>query len=421
MRGMVRVVWGSTAAAMTCGVILIAAHVQSEQAAAASVSITGATQYRIPKCDTDGFYRWVTTPSDSAERRVPVSHEDLTNSQAHDCQRLIEEVGEHLRYGPLVALLVSTRRVSQPDAAFSDGLVVAEIVNHDASSYAPLGIQGGVVSCLWIRRESRPPLPEPFPTALPPPLAYIWTAQIRRPTSGNCLDGELGPPSEPLIVVRRTYGPLYNPGTDYPNTGRWMWDPVNRTQFIGIRCGNAWCEIGRRNPQFVPSPAFTAETVPGWSDEQLLAYMPVGAEEVVVSTLYGRIEPAPELRNTHPSRYFSLLGEHVATITFSGGTDSVRAVYAHKYALACTCTNEIRLYMRGERTRRPRDPSVLDTTYAFSSNRTRWQTIIRNTHTNHAGTGAVRWAWNDNDEGSWVECPPNTCCRTDCTTPGSCP
>src|SRR5206468_1154732 len=69
---------------------------------------------------------------------------------------------------------------------------------------------------------------------------------------------------------------------------RWDWDAVHRQQYIGIKCGAAWCEIG--DSGFVPSPGVTSpptfDPVPGvtvspeaikrtwrvkgWYDEQLV-------------------------------------------------------------------------------------------------------------------------------------------------------
>ena len=75
-----------------------------------------------------------------------------------------------------------------------------------------------------------------------------------------------------------------NPGglsSDYPATARWEWDSVNTRQSIGIKCGNAWCEIGPKDKFSPPDGHPVADGMPpgerrvigikGWYDEQYLA------------------------------------------------------------------------------------------------------------------------------------------------------
>src|SRR5207245_9510779 len=94
----------------------------------------------------------------------------------------------------------------------------------------------------------------------------------------------------------------------YPPVARWDWDPAHHEQYIGIKCGVAWCEVGSQ--QFAPAPALTAGpsfdpvtgftattgsdhvyTIKGWYDEQQLA-VPAG-DGLAPGACHGVLMPKP--------------------------------------------------------------------------------------------------------------------------------
>lgn len=340
-------------------------------------------------CDTKKFYEFArrlepeTVGHAVGGARPPfVSADDLLDSEVHDCQRLI--TGGTL--GPLAGLLVSTSRVELP--TFTNGVVVAEIINYDGPAYTELGIEPGL-NCLWLQGD-----------AVNDPDGENWIGAIVQPTrGGNCVeDAPFEPAPEQLLRLHR----LRHRGTVYPSTGRWMWDGVN--QFIGVRCGEGWCELGRAG--FRPTAAFaTADDVPGWFDEQLLSYAPSPNASLQLSGLLGRITPAPGLATLPEQAFNGPDGALVARIEFSGNDADALAAYRAKFGLP---GNAMNVQIRHRRNSHSSGPIARE----FRTEGMNWKAVYYNEHAKHAGRGAVRWAWNEADEAAWYPCDLG-CCTTD--------
>jgi hypothetical protein len=383
------------------------------------------------------------------EARFLISTANLNNNQVHDCQRLIgpnDTAGTRMAEKPLVAVLPSADRVQ--NGAFFDGVVVADIINYDSVAYGPLGIPPGL-SCLWVEAGVDADL-MPGANGGPPHGGTLassaerssqtvkWTAAIRVPLNGSCSDPDfqagLG---KALDVERRQVhvlpeelsGPEVDRDRlrdrlgefrlatvdDYPHVGRWMWDPESGTQFIGIQCGDGWCEIGA--PEFEASrePISFVDEIPGWSDGQFLSVRtPTG--DLVLSGLYGSITPGADNEVAESQRVQSWSCSssapeyHVATLRFREllGPDPTDAwdVYARKLGLEHTQPESAhRLFFRtGRRFSFPFcKPSYLARTETGS-----WMSATRCDVT-HSGSGTVRWAWDDEDEGVWFPCLEGCC------------
>ncbi len=356
------------------------------------------------------------------EARFLVSTTELNDNQRHDCQRLIfpnDTPGTPMMERPLVGVFPSSELLKA--GPFQDGVVVADIINYDAIDYAPLGIPPGL-SCLWIQSN---------------PDGDQWKAAIRPPVEDRCNEAQYEDrPDSELKVSRRSVHsvpdeyedadfsdpdlidliPDFPDATaeDYPHVARWMWDSVSETQFIGIQCGNGWCEIG--NPEFEPSPAGLkiVSELPGWSDEQFLS-VPDHDGRPVLSSLWGRIEPGEDneyVEETHPGNWQCTEGEerHVATMEFLvGETDESRdawRIYANKYSLnqkTADAQHHI-LY----RVHPVIQNDTCSATYQLRSTSSPWTTVTRCKLT-HSGSGTVRWAWTDDDDGVWVPCDAGCC------------
>jgi hypothetical protein len=105
----------------------------------------------------------------------------------------------------------------------------------------------------------------------------------------------------PLPVVRKVHGVFGR--NAYPAVARWDLDDKNQ-QFIGVRCRDAWCEVGlaggNSSPDYTLQGATMEEQrvagIKGWYDEQILA-VPVteGSVDLRPSGLRGTVIPAPNL------------------------------------------------------------------------------------------------------------------------------
>jgi hypothetical protein len=330
----------------------------------------------MARCDTDAYYALANALH--RRRDISVAGPDLVDSQLHDCQRLIT----NNTLGPVVGLLVATHRVELP--TFTSGVVVAEIINYSGSAYAELGIEPGL-NCLWLQGD-----------AVANPDGTHWVAGIVQPApGGNCVTAapERPSPGQTLTVTRLTYD-----GNVYPSTGRWMWDRQN--QFIGIRCGSGWCEMGRPGSFTSTTVINTTDDVPGWYDEQLMSYAPQAGAPLQLSQLLGRISPAPGLRDAPDQDFRTPPGLHVATLQFTGNDPAALDAYRQKFDMGPAETMARIVHLQ--------DGSQL----TYTLNGTNWRTVFFNKHARHAGRGAVRWSWNERDEEAWYSCPMG-CCTTD--------
>jgi hypothetical protein len=127
---------------------------------------------------------------------------------------------------------------------------------------------------------------------------------------------------------------------DLPAVARWDYDDLGKVQYIGIKCGNAWCEIG--SPGFHPSPRHVASspTIPGekkvlenkgWHDEQFLAVLNT-AGEPIPSRLKGTVVPHPDLLTRTVDNYkATFLPVAFVGFDMAGGNQQALAYYKAKF------------------------------------------------------------------------------------------
>lgn len=365
-------------------------------------------------CDSEPFFQLADSVAGAAQSAsqqeneavrdsmfMLVSAPDLNNSQLHDCQRLINDTtrpGDVADSLPLVGLFVSRARVAS--ASFANGMVVADIINYGPGRYDPLGIDVGL-SCLWIRS--------------PASESGNWTAAIFEPGPGGCAgaDFQLEQATPLEVHVRRVEEENRTPRA-YPSTGRWMWDQRSGNQFIGIRCGDAWCEIGQNFASRGPIPDSAA--VPGWFDEQILSY-PDSDGVLVISNVLGRVRPGNQNTiafqrspATVASNHDTL---HVATVSFDtlsfGGSSGGKAgwtAYIDKFGLGADAALGT-------------DYDINLTAAVPPGGEAEWQAHgpqallhVLARRQQHSGSGTVRWAWVTDDEGVWVPCDEGCCMAT---------
>ncbi|HEX4933177.1 MAG TPA: hypothetical protein VFV33_08365, partial [Gemmatimonadaceae bacterium] len=273
--------------------------------------------------------------------------------------------------------------------------------------------------------------------------------QQRRPTAGP-----LGGAS--LRVFPRTHPGEDFTDDDYPPVARWDWDDVHKVQYIGIKCGAAWCEVGRDNlsPSSVPPVTSSmsheerrVRLVKGWHDYQYLATLPsTGIPEP--TSIHGYFVPSPDLGDQNDFGKFSKF-RPVAQVIMRGalpaniaafakyrshfGFANVRsglrvdAVIAMCYGTRTSCG-----IPKGQATACAApgpgdDPPLVDPSSA-SATKQRWYTRVTSgvsvrysCATRYRGhvdpttghvidiPGTVRWRWKVDDEGGWMRCVFGCC------------
>jgi Big-like domain-containing protein len=193
----------------------------------------------------------------------------------------------------VVGIGASFRAVAYLGAPTALSLPVAEIYTY-GPGYPPLGI-GPNFNCLHLYFNA---------------TGNLSAKMVQVDGAGdNACSSAVDPkvPGGMQLHVIRTAG-LGN--GDYPAVARWDWDSVNNQQYIGIKCGAAWCEIGASGVRpFTVSASHAPEgtTVPrvlavkGWYDEQFLAIKRDG--QMVPSGLKGIVIPDPDLAAKHQADF----------------------------------------------------------------------------------------------------------------------
>jgi len=224
----------------------------------------------------------------------------------HDCQRFIlADNARQLRYDSLYAIFASFRldtleaMLDTLDAEFGTGrraMAAAEVYT-EGGRYDALGIKTNY-SCLYLFRR-------PGWRALMVPVPQPDNPSCDEPIDPGTLSGR-------ELEVRRTSFPGFH-DDDYPPVARWDWDTVNLQQYIGIKCGVAWCEVG--NPGFISSDSYPdspakpiefrrTRVIKGWYDEQWLATASGGAPQP--TRVKGTIFPDQALGELNsPTSFFS--------------------------------------------------------------------------------------------------------------------
>ena len=223
----------------------------------------------------------------------------------HDCQRFVK-VGSTKRdtfYLDLFAIYAADSLEHHFTESKPHGFkIAATIYSYSVPDdqlpetvYTPLGLEPGY-SCLYLARTDTQ-----------------WLARVRPHLNSACpltTDSR----GHDLKVIPLTLPEGFTP-RDIPPVARWDWDATNSEQYIGIRCGEKWCEIGADH--LVPSaaalpvpPEFTSQQdrkvfqIKGWYDQQLLAIRdpgsPVGLRP---SSTMGTVVPNPQLYRKRKADY----------------------------------------------------------------------------------------------------------------------
>jgi hypothetical protein len=272
-----------------------------------------------PECPGDGI-RFKVESLTTIITHVPLSDVIADIPEFHDCQRFPNGSGfQGDQFGSLYAIFAAVRldsvltdlthssdSIANPGGTAYISVPVATIYTPDGV-YPPLGIQPGF-NCLFLY-----PKVQSAPGAQP----SQWGAKmVHVGADSNCVDPH-------IVIYPATVGTTLEvkpssqtvpfKDADYPAVARWDRDTTrNGHQYIGIKCGAAWCEIGER--AFTPSAPCTGRltfdpvpgvpvtssmklrvtAIKGWYDEQWLAK--TDANGVTrPSTVHGCVFPNPAL------------------------------------------------------------------------------------------------------------------------------
>ncbi len=384
---------------------------------------------------------------------IPLSEPITKIPEFHDCQRFIQHVD---RYDSLYAIFAAFRLEGLPatlkgarDSAGSDGrayktVPVATIYSY-GGQYDPLGIKPGF-NCLFLYWNGKQ-----------------WGAKLV-PWGGvddpNCADRRFNPyTSGKVLQVLTINGPPFV-DADYPAIARWDWDPVHHEQYIGIKCGPAWCEVG--NSGFKSSgpyagPTLTFKTisgvfptpiqmkrvtgVKGWYDEQELEATPTGSPPHP-SGIRGMLIPHPALemlnRQVTNVKFFLDTWVHVADAVLDSNYkwNLARGVNKIYFCFGAAAENHCGVKASqpplppGSKSLSACDPDPNkpqmrwwgmivsppgDTAYTCVK-RTDHSKELDDYRLHHPGVivqipGAARWRFLLDDEGTWMSCPSGCCTK----------
>lgn len=254
------------------------------------------------------------------------------------------------------------------------------------------------------------------------------------------------------LEVRRTKHPGHRSSEDYPATARWDWDSVHRIQYFGVKCGDAWCEVGYYGfvPSTLPSLPTTADAaatywqrvrhIKGWFDQQRLAPALV-ANPVAPDAGWGTVFADPLLvtrtvadftGNWVPvarARLDPSLAAYESKLNLTpAGADHENLVYLCKGEWK-TCSARARLVpdlAPGPIPEvAPNCPTADDVAPAdigawwagtvSAKGTVGFACTIRRDHSSVLAalglkpTGTVRWRWRDQDETIWTSCDAGCC------------
>jgi hypothetical protein len=373
----------------------------------------------------------------------------------NDCQRFIKDTAGTLVYDSLHAIFASDeldRVVARLDSA--NGHMERDVVAFAAAeiwsegAYGDLGIKVGH-NCLYLWRRARTPI--------------AWGATMldhsdlaESPAGPDCRGALPVAPNVPGAPLR-VLPPATFPGledADYPPVARWDWDASSRRQYISIKCGAAWCEVGPRDG-FSPSPAFPDDNpalsraqrrvrlVKGWYDRQPLAIDADGDGKLEPSGIDGVFMPNPNLDGRDSWGAYRGRFDRTATVMLlPRGTTTLPIKYAKYLGIAAGAPLPLTAHFElcyGSGTEcgvgtvfgtcqppgRGDDPPG---TGLDAQGLRRWYARVRvgaskedfcvtrfpghidpATGRFHDIPGTVRWRWKAEDEGGWMRCSTGCC------------
>jgi Big-like domain-containing protein len=340
---------------------------------------------------------------------APISAALTYVHEFHDCQRLIADN----TYRALIGIFADSS-VNLGETAFADGRLAAVIVNFrtkgDTIPYGDLDLRPGT-NCLFLNWNGH----------------QLWEAAIVHqklplsPTSPRYEDcprtlkwSDIPNDRKGILVVQlqTAVSPI---GTkDVPPVARWDWDSNRGRNYIGIRCGRVWCEIGRRG--FAPSTALKTENgqdiIKGYYDEQYLADARGNLSRVFGTVRPGRDGRVPgRMRRDGQWYRAAIIQTYIRPLDYSLDRSAFE-FYVKEFLLKPnqppqhTAVGDLQIMGSPE--------SASDDYELKINNRseTDWTMKFHPHPGSENRTGTVRWRWREKDESVWSYCEPAGCCES---------
>jgi hypothetical protein len=386
---------------------------------------------------TQGIYDTVTSAD------LPLIQRIANLPEYHDCQRFVVRgpaasaaTSAEFSYGPLVAIWAADslggRFGDLAKRGPSQAVPVAMIHDYDRDlAYAPLGILPGF-NCLYLWHDGGTP--------------RKWSASITALGSRTdpCKQAtEPGAVGGTPLEVRPAPLPRGLRAADIPEVARWDWDAERHEQYIGIRCGDQWCEVGRAglvhsrsafegglsftnaaansliptspdiaNGQGTDQERLRVVSVKGWYDEQRLDTLDANGKPWLTEIL-GTVIPHPALERATftpgdwtPVAFVQVSADYPGKVPLKHGMNRVflcKDVGGNcGITAASPCPPD------------PTSPAAAQETWwmriVSESNDTTVHCVKRRTHGGMAiPAAAARWNWNEKDAKTWVACEGGCC------------
>ena len=356
---------------------------------------------------------------------IPLAGPISNVPEFHDCQELIKDNGYLSLYAifasfrlDLLADSLDTLKYTITKRAFP----AAEIYSSDTHEYGPLAIKP-YFNCLYFYRDGSQ-----------------WRANMVPigKDEKDCGKPLVNPATAGTELKVLPVSPKSNDDA-YPPVARWDWDPAHGEQYIGIKCGVAWCEVGSQQfapasaltagPSFDPITGFTTTTgtdqvyaIKGWYDEQQLA-VPAAAGGVQPGAVHGVIIPNPVLGQLNQATDFHPTSSkpwvHVATANVTGPYSSKLHLRNGDNKIYLCYGTAIECHVPGPVPTCP--PSADGKWWAkiespywlwpfWLSHKATYRCVTQRPHPSVKIPGTVRWRWTVDDETGWIRCT-NGCCQ----------
>lgn len=170
---------------------------------------------------------------------------------------------------------------------------------HHGGKYDKLGIAPGF-NCLYLYRYKRDTKSEELRGRM---IQYDTVSACAEAI--NLAHPDTTRPHTDLPVHR--IKPAYKLGAvDVPAVARWDWSPTDSTQYVGVSCGPAWCEVGGQgSPSYAYASTLSHDKrriaeIKGWYDEQ---FLDSGPADHPVPSHWGTIFPVSDLWSKDTSAF----------------------------------------------------------------------------------------------------------------------
>lgn len=359
----------------------------------------------------------------------------------HDCQQLRNwnPMSRREHYGALAAVFAADSLEKVADSTLDrprgrggrGGQVLALVYLPRGGEYSPLGL--GLLplkhkfACVIVRRGATSG------------NAWIVPVDDGRRCVGPAVLTATSPTNSYELHVLEPPPSMSSP--QIPPVARWDWDSTTHTQYIGVRCGGKWCEIGVRgfksSPDHDPGTGVSVGRAGyahrGAYDEQRLAEFP-GSVPAPAMNL-GTVVPMPKLELLTRQRptvgdwipvarthLFPGVGTYEATFNFAR-TPTVTPAEARASTISLCIATETVPCTANERNTvldvRRCDPDAEEARWIARVDRpgarSKYFCVLYREHEpKFYVPPVVRWRWRSDDETIWISCPSG-CCEVNAT------